>query len=151
MFTLIGTRLSRLDATRSSTIITLGRPSPNEVARVTNESALEFVLLGICFIGNTSKLDCSCFTWLRYHFVLWSFALNYPVTCPTMSLESQNTSMALPPSFFIAFKPARKASYSVSLFVVEKPNCKDFFNIDMLGGNYNYSYPRPFWLEATSM
>ena len=126
IFTLTGNWPYQLDATRSSTLITLSGPSSNEVAKVTNELAWGFLLLRTCFIENTSKLDYSCFTWLRYHCILWSLAPNPFLTCLVMSLESQNTSTTLPQCFYTVFKPTRRASYSALLFMAGKLNLKDF-------------------------
>lgn len=45
LFTLIGAQLTQLDATRSLTIMTRGRPCPKELVKVTNELAWQFLLL----------------------------------------------------------------------------------------------------------
>lgn len=91
---------SQLGVARSSTIITLGKPYPNEVAKVANELAWKFLPLGTCFIENIAKLDCNCLIWPRYHYVLWSLASNSPFTCPIISLKLEKTSIALSLSFY---------------------------------------------------
>ena len=47
-----------------------GRPCPELVAKVANESAWEFLLLGTCFMEKTSKLDYSFLISPRYHCIL---------------------------------------------------------------------------------
>ena len=54
-------RLSRLEAVKFSTIMTLGRLSPMEVAKVANELAWVFLLQDVWSIEKTWKLDYNHF------------------------------------------------------------------------------------------
>ena len=130
--------------------MTLGKPCLDEVAKVANELAWEFLLLGTCFIEKALKLDCSCLILPRYHCILWSLASNSPFTCLMISLESEKTSTTLPSSFFTIIIPARRASYSASLFVAGKPSRKDFSIVTCLGDTRMIPIPDPFWLAVPS-
>ena len=122
----MGVLLSWLEVDKLSTIIILGKLSPMEVCRVASELAWVFLLLDTWFMVKVPKLACNCFTWPKYHHILWSLASNSPWTCPTTSLESQKTLMDSPSSFLIESKTVMRASYYTSLFVAKKSNLKDF-------------------------
>ena len=110
-----------------------GRLYAEEVASVVRESACVFPLLGICNRLKDSNLNCKCLTWLKYPYILTSLTSNSPFTWPTTNLESENISTAFPPILWTMVIPTSKASYSTSLFVVEKPNFNDFSMVIFLG------------------
>ena len=136
----------QLGATKSSTTMIQGRPCPDEVANMANESAWEFLLLGICFMEKASKLDCNRLILLRYLCIRWSLASKSPLICSTTNLKFEKISTALPPNLLTIIIPASKASYSASLFVAGKLNLKDL-SLVIFSGDTN-STPDPFWLAA---
>ena len=111
---------------RCSTRIIRGRLPVEVVASVANESAWVFPLLETCNKLKKLKFDCKRLTWLKYFCILASLASNSPFTWPTTNLESENISTAFPPIFCTMANPCNKASYLVSLFVVENPSLRDF-------------------------
>ena len=112
--------------TQVLTRITRGKLWAEEVARVAKESAWVFPLLGMCSKLKDSNLDCKFLTWLKYSCILTFLASNSPWTWPTTNIEFENISIAFPPILWTMVIPTKRASYLASLFVVEKPNLKNF-------------------------
>ena len=135
---------------KSSTIITQGKLCAEEVARVAKEFAWVFPLLGICDKSKDSNFVCIRLTWPKYSYILVSWASSSPFTWQTISLESENISTALPPIFWTITIPISKASYSVSLFVAENPNLKDFSMVIFSGDTRTSPTPAPNWFTAPS-
>ena len=135
---------------KSSTRITQGKLCAEDVANVARESAWVFLFLGTYDKLKNLNPDCKCLTWLKYSCILRSLASNSPWTWPTTNLESENTSTAFPPNFWTIIIPVSRALYSVSLFVVEKPNLKDFSIVILSGDIRTSPTPDPLWLVAPS-
>ena len=111
---------------KSSIRITRGRLCTKEVANVARESACVFPPLGTCKRVKDSNPDYRCLTWLKYPCILSSLASSLPFTWPMINLEFENIFIAFPPILWTMDIPSSKASYSASLFMVEKPNLSDF-------------------------
>ena len=111
---------------KSLTSITQGKSCAKDVVRVAKESAWVFPPLGICDMSKNSNFVCIHLTWLKYSCILGSRTSKSPLTWPTTSFESKNTFTVFPLIFWTIIIPINIASYSASLFVVEKPNLKDF-------------------------
>ena len=109
-----------------------------------------FPFLGICDKSKDSNFVCIHLTWLKYSYILVSRASNSPFTWPTTNLESENISTIFPPIFWTIAIPVNKASYSASLFVVEKPNLKDFSMVIFSGDTRTSPTPDPRWFAAPS-
>ena len=129
---------------KSSTRIIRGKSYAEEVASIAKESACALPFMGICSKLKESNFNCRHLTWLRYPYILSSFASNSPFTWPTTSLESEKTFTDILPILWTMAIPINKASYSASLFVAEKSNLKDF-SIMTFSGDINTSpIPEPF-------
>ena len=135
---------------KSSTRMTQGKPYAEEVARVARESAYVFPLLGIWNKLKDSNLDYKCLSWFKYSCILTSLASNSPFTYPMTNLESENISTAFLLIFWTITIPTNIASYSVSLFVIEKPNLKDFLIVIFLGDTRTSPTLDPLWFAAPS-
>ena len=133
---------------KSSAIITRGKLCAEEVTSVARESTCVFLLLGIYDKLKDSNPDCKCLTWFKYSCILRSLASNSPWTWPTTSLELENIPIAFPPIFWTMVILTNRALYSTSLFVVEKPNLKDF-SIVILSGDIRTSPTLdPLWFAT---
>ena len=135
---------------KSSTRITWGKFCAEEVASIARESVCALPFLGIWNKSKESNSDCRYLTWLRYPYILSSFASNSPFTWPTTSLESENTFTDFPPILWTMAIPINIASYLASLFVAEKSNLKDFSTMTFSGDIRTSSIPEPFWFDAPS-
>ena len=135
---------------KSSTRITRGKLYAEDVANVARESAWAFLLLGTCDKLKDSNLDYKYLTWLKYSYILGSLASNSPWTWRTTSLELENTPTAFPPIFWTMIIPTSRASYSVLLFVAEKPNLKDFSIVIFSGDTKTSPTPDPLWFATLS-
>ena len=114
------------------------------------ESACVFPLLGSCNRLKDSNPDCKCLSWLKYPCILSSLAFSSPFTWPITSLESEKIFIVFPPIFWTIDIPTSKASYSVSLFVAEKPSLSDFSLVIYSGETRTSHTPEPLWFVASS-
>ena len=135
---------------KSSSSITRGKSCLEEVAKVARESKCVFLLLGICCKVKNSKLDYKRQACFKYPYILKSLASNSSFTWPTTSLESENTFIDFPPIFWTMAIPTSKVSYSASLFVIEKPNLKDFSIMILFRDIITNPTLDPLWLDAPS-
>ena len=135
---------------KSSTRITRGKSCTEEVASIAKESACALLFLGICSKSKESNFDRRHLTWLRYPYILSSFASNSPFTWQTTSLEFEKTFIDFPHILWTMAIPINKASYSASLLVDEKSSLKDFSMIIFLGDISTSPIPEPFRFDAPS-
>ena len=135
---------------KSSIRITRGKSCAEEVASIAKESVCALPFLGICNKSKESNFDRRHLTWLRYPYILSSFASNSPFTSPTTSLESEKTFTNFLPILWTMAIPINKISYSASLFVAEKSNLKDFSMMTFSGDISTSPIPEPFWFNALS-
>ena len=142
--------LTSVGCHRSSIRITRGKLWAEEVASVARESTWVFPLLRTCSRLNDSNLNYKCLARLKYPYILSSLASSLPPTWPTTSLESENIFIAFPPTLWTVEIPFNKASYSVSLFVAEKPNLNDFSIVSFLGEIRTSHTQDPLWFTAPS-
>ena len=115
------------------------------------ELAWVFPLIGMCSKLKDSNPDCKCLTWFKYSCILTSLTSNSPFTWPTTNLEFENIFTVFPPIFWTIIIPTNRASYSSSLFMVEKPNLKDFSIMILSGEITTYSTLDPLWFATPSM
>ena len=133
--------------------MTWGKPCVEEVARVAKESACVLPFLGICSKLKDSNPYYKHLTWFKYFCILTTLASNSPFTWPITNLESENISTTFLLIFWtmnISTTFLRRASYSTSLFVAEKPNLKDFSIVTFLGDIRTSPSPELFWFAAPS-
>ena len=118
--------------------------------KVARELAYMFPLLGICNKLKDSNCDCKFLTWFKYPCILTYLASNFPFTCPMTNLESENISIAFPPIFCTMAIPTNRASYSASMFVVEKSSLNDFSMVIFSRDIRTSPTPDPLWFAAPS-
>ena len=135
---------------KSSTSTTRGKSCAEDVARVANESACVFPLLGTWDKSKTLNYSCMLLIWHKYSCILESRASRSPLTCPTTNFESEKTLTAFPPIFWTIIIPISKALHYASLFVAEKFNLKAFSMVILSGDTRTSPTPDPRWLATLS-
>ena len=131
--------LSMMEFTVSSSVDVLPWISRNpsisspDNANLASQSASTFSSLGMR--RNSTFLKCESKVWtnVRYFFILSSLASYSPLTCPMISWESLLTMRFLILIFFDNFSPARRASYSASLFVAQKRSWMAYSSLSFSG------------------